>query len=480
MTIGINEHNCSIVASDNLKNILKKLKSSILITTYEAKKLVIVSEYDNTLEVSLKEFARPMGMYATGETIWAGFGHSIYRFNNLNQAASKIEGDKKYDACYLPNNIHLTGEIDIHEMEYVNGTIFFVNTAFSCLCVKDEISSFTPVYIPPFISVLEPSDKCHLNGFCSRDNEPRYVTMLGISDEPMGWRPRKADGGALIDIKTNEILLDNLSMPHSPRWHNGELWFLESGKGALCKYDFQAKKLLEIATVPGFTRGLTMVEEFAFIGVSKVRESNTFGGLPVTKLAKRVCGVWIVNTTTSQTVAFLEFANGVDEIFSVSLVPHGMPAIYDYTDDMSKQHYQVHHANLNKVKMPKGPIDIAKPFFDKGYEFYVDKRYFEAIEEFQKALGVQPDYLPALLNIGISLADIGRYAEALEALNNVIEQDASIAEAYNSIGFVYYQMGNLQLARENFSKAIDVKPDYNQARASLVMLENIIEKSKTL
>ncbi|EDX78308.1 hypothetical protein MC7420_8046 [Coleofasciculus chthonoplastes PCC 7420] len=40
----------------------------------------------------------------------------------------------------------------------------------------------------------------------------------------------------------------------------------------------------------------------AFIGLSQVRETAVFSGIPLTeRLEERICGVWVVNIETGQT-----------------------------------------------------------------------------------------------------------------------------------------------------------------------------------
>lgn len=72
-------------------------------------------------------------------------------------------------------------------------------------------------------------------------------------------------------------------MPHSPRWYREELWVLESGNGSLAKVDLNSGKLTTVAQLPGFTRGLAFWENLAFIGISQIRETAVFSGLPITK-----------------------------------------------------------------------------------------------------------------------------------------------------------------------------------------------------
>ena len=200
-------------------------------------------------------------------------------------------------------------------------TLWLVNTRFSCLCTIDRESSFVPRWRPRFVSGLSPEDRCHLNGLGMRDGRPRYVTALGKTDGKGGWRANKRDGGCLIDVDSGEIIAEGLSMPHSPRWHDGRLWLLESGLGQINVVDLHSGTREVVATLPGFTRGLDFAGPFAFIGLSQVRETATFGGLPITEGGnERNCGVWVVDVRNGQTVAFLRFKADVQEIFAVQVL----------------------------------------------------------------------------------------------------------------------------------------------------------------
>lgn len=456
--------------SQNIIEFLKQMKSTIAMSTYQSGKIILMGQDNNQFDIRAKEFPRPMGMYANGGKLWAGLGHGVYAFSNFSGVAKKLEGGN-FDACYMPQNIHFTADIDIHEMEYTNNELYFINTKFSCLCIKDANSSFKPIWKPPFITFLQPTDKCHLNGFCTRDGEPRYVTALGETDEPLGWRANKANGGILMDIKTDEILLRGLSMPHSPRWHQEKLWVLESGKGALSYFDFKKKKLIEVASLPGFTRGIQMVGDFAFIGLSKVRESATFSGLPITKLSKRVSGVWVVNIKTGKIISFVEFTSGVDEVFAVSVFPHVKMDMFDFDSDYSKANYIISDADIAQVKMPETEIERAAPLFEKGTDLFNENKKEEAIEEYKKALAIQSDYLPATFNMAVALGDLQRYDEALAILQEVMDKDASILETYDSLGYVYYKKGDFKSAKEQYNKILELEPSNAKAKNSLEILK---------
>jgi len=209
-------------------------------------------------------------------------------------------------------------------MAWAGEDLWLVNTRFSCLCTLDDRHSFVPRWRPPFISALAPDDRCHLNGLGLREGRPRYATALGATDSAAGWRPQKARGGVLIDVPSGEIIIGGLSMPHSPRWHRGRLWVCESGTGTIGVVDEEAGRYDPLAELPGFTRGLEFVGRYAFVGLSQVRETDVFSGVPISERlveSERSCGVWVIDVESGQVVALLRFEEGVQEVFAVVATP---------------------------------------------------------------------------------------------------------------------------------------------------------------
>ena len=180
-----------------------------------------------------------------------------------------------------------------------------------------------PRWQPPFITALAPEDRCHLNGLCLVEGRPAFVTALGETDTTAGWRANKKSGGVLMDVETGEVLLRGLSMPHSPRWHASKLWMLESGTGSVGYVDPATQQYERIAELPGFTRGLDFIGNFAFVGLSQVRESAVFSGIPIADrpLTERCSGVWVLDIITGRTVAFVKFEEALQEIFAVQVLP---------------------------------------------------------------------------------------------------------------------------------------------------------------
>ncbi len=301
--------------------ILAHLRASLLVSTYQAGKLAVVGVRDNALTFAFHNFDRVMGVAVGRWRLAVGTRRQIYLLHAAPELAAHVAPSGSHDACWLTRSAHFTGNIHGHELAWGTEGLWIVNTLFSCLCTLDERHSFVPRWRPPFISELADQDRCHLNGLAMEDGRPRYVTALGESNEPAGWRPTKATSGCLIDVPSGETVTRGLAMPHSPRLRAGRLWVLDSGTGRLVVVDPPSGHVEPVVDLPGYTRGLSFCGQFAFVGLSKIRETAVFGGLPIAERHEELrCGVAAVDLVSGQCVAALQFHSGVEEIFGVEVL----------------------------------------------------------------------------------------------------------------------------------------------------------------
>jgi uncharacterized protein (TIGR03032 family) len=312
------------VHSTNFPALLKQLGASLVLTTYQAGKLALVREEGEQLNTHFRAFPTPMGLALAGDRLAVGTTSQVWEYVDVPSVAAQLDPPGRHDACFLPRASHVTGNIHIHEMAWGSGgELWVVNTRFSCLCTLDGSASFTPRWRPPFVTAVDSTNRCHLNGLAMVDGRPRYVTALGESDVPTGWRANKATGGILIDVESGEVMTRGLSMPHSPRWYGGRLWICESGAGTFGFIDRNTLEYEPIALLPGFTRGLDFAGALAFVGLSQVRESAVFSGIPIVERLserERTCGVCAIDLTCGQPVAVLRFDTRVHEIFAVTVL----------------------------------------------------------------------------------------------------------------------------------------------------------------
>lgn len=338
------------VYTASLPRILDQLGISLVVSTYQAGKVILIRAQDGGINTHFRDFRKPMGVAVDGQRLTIGGQNTVWYLRNMPAVAAKLAPPGSHDACYLPRAIHVTGDIDIHELAWGRDDLWIVNTKFCTLCTLDPDHSFAPRWRPPFVSALSPEDRCHLNGLAMVAGRPKYVTALGETDTAGGWRENKRDGGILMDVTTSEVVARGLSMPHSPRVRDGRIWLLESGIGGLGWVDLQHGTRETVVRMPGFTRGLDFAANLAFVGLSQVRETATFGDIPLVEtLDARTCGVWVVDLRNGQVVGFLRFESGVQEIFAVQGVPARHPEMLPWGDERIKTSYVVPDDALQDV-----------------------------------------------------------------------------------------------------------------------------------
>ncbi|MEJ6483305.1 TIGR03032 family protein [Nostoc punctiforme UO1] len=313
---------------------------SLAFTTYQAGKLFFIGlQQGGKLSVFERTFERCMGLYAYGSSLYMSSLYQLWRFENILQPGQVHDN---YDAVYLPQISYVTGDLDIHDIALSNSpfpnekipsgglnnseNLIFVNTLFSCLAKVSPTHSFIPLWQPPFISKLAAEDRCHFNGLAMRDGQPRYVTVVSQSDAAEGWRDRRADGGCIIDVESNEIVLKGLSMPHSPRWYQDKLWLLNSGTGDFGYVDLERGSFEPVAFCPGYMRGCAFHGNFAIVGISQPRHNKTFSGLPLDEKLQQKnveprCGLLVIDLRTGDIVHSLRIEGAVLELYDVVALP---------------------------------------------------------------------------------------------------------------------------------------------------------------
>ncbi len=265
-----------------------------------------------------------MGMWSDGQTIWVS---SLYQLWRLENALLPGQSDGEFDRLYIPQVGYTTGDIDVHDIGVsATGEPVFANTLFSCLATASTQYSFKPLWQPPFVSELVPEDRCHLNGLAMQDGRPRYVTVCAQTDVAEGWRAQRSGGGVVVDVDSGEIVCEGLSMPHSPRLINGELWLLDSGSGYLGRVDLACGKFEPMTFCAGYARGLAVTGHYALVTTSKCRQERTFSDLPLEDNLSRcrsqaMCGVLVVDLTTGEVVHWLQVNGVVEELYDVVVLP---------------------------------------------------------------------------------------------------------------------------------------------------------------
>jgi uncharacterized protein (TIGR03032 family) len=298
--------------------------ASLAFTTYQTAKLFLIGVQRNgRLSIFERTLERVMGLHASASTLHLSTLYQIWRFENALASGESFQG---YDAVYTPRESRVTGELDVHDIAVdAEGRVLFSNTLFNCVAALDDHHSFRPLWQPPWISKLAPEDRCHLNGLALRDGSLRYVTAVSRSDVTDGWRDKRQTGGVVVDVAANEVVCEGLSMPHSPRWHEGRLYVIESGSGWFGRVDLEARRFERLVFCPGYARGLAFLGHWAVIGLSDRRENRTFQDLELeenlaARDAEARAGILVVDLREFSTPHWVRLGGIVRELYDVGVL----------------------------------------------------------------------------------------------------------------------------------------------------------------
>jgi len=318
---------------------LADMGGSLAFSTYQSGRIFFLSAGEGGDMVAQERIVgSAMGLAINEHALWISNKEQVWRFSNVGPMTIK---DEDWQAVYMPRKGYFLGGCDTHDI--VPSAAFlgkgyelaFVNTAYSCIAAIDSHYGFLPLWKPDFITALSPEDRCHINGMGTQDGELAFVTLCGQFDTPIGWKAVKNGGGMIMDMRSNDVLCRGLSMPHSPRWHNGRLWLLNSGNGDFGYLD--GETFVPVCLCPGFARGLTFVGDYAVIGLSKLRDNTFASGMAIKERLEKQhiqqrCGLIVVDLRSVKTVHWLTIT-GISELYDVGFLP-GITRLY--TPDFSE------------------------------------------------------------------------------------------------------------------------------------------------
>ena len=129
-----------------------------------------------------------------------------------------------------------------------------------------------------------------------------------------------------------------------------------------------------------------------------------------------------------------------------------------------------------------GQLDVAVEYFEKALAIkpdYTEVNYNlglthqelgqldAAVESYKKALAVNPNYAEAHNNLGVTLKELGQLDSAVECYEKAITTQPDYAEAHNNLGLAFYELDQVDAAVESYKKALAIKPDYAEVNYNL-------------
>jgi protein O-GlcNAc transferase len=408
-----------------------------------------------------------MGIAANSREIAVGARGQVWFMADSSNIAPRIEPAGRYDRCYLARSAIVTGQIQCHELAWGEGSdgeplLWLVNTRFSCLANLDPGYSFVPRWRPPFVTALAGEDRCHMNGMALRDGRPAFVTTMSQTDTPTGWRADKNNTGCVLAVPSGEVVTTGLAMPHSPRWHRERLLVLNSGWGTLEAVDVGSGERTRIASLPGFTRGLACYANLAFVGLSRIRETAVFGGVPIAERhAELKCGIGVIDLRNGKTIATLEFESGVEEIFDVQVLPDAQcVALSGDRPDGPENHeiWVVPQGSENLAAQGRPDNPAVEELLARAEAASSGGRGAEAVASLRQASAARPRSAEIANTLGNALQVADDPAGALEAYRHAVSEDPRFVPALQNLGYLLVAQGYTDDGIEQVRRAHEISP----------------------
>jgi tetratricopeptide (TPR) repeat protein len=123
---------------------------------------------------------------------------------------------------------------------------------------------------------------------------------------------------------------------------------------------------------------------------------------------------------------------------------------------------------------------FSKAYNNRGGLMRSLKKYEEAIADFNKAIEIQPDYTIAYNNRGLLMNITKRYDQAISDYSKAISLKKDYAEAYSNRGIAYRNAGKFEESLRDFNKTIELAPNYYKAyseRGILMYTQNRFDEA---
>ena len=132
----------------------------------------------------------------------------------------------------------------------------------------------------------------------------------------------------------------------------------------------------------------------------------------------------------------------------------------------------------NQIQQALDFIDtLSKDYPDKSLLFNIRGAGYAglgqldiAVQNYEKALSIKPDYAKAHYNLGSALQELGKLHDSVKSYENSIALEPENAQAHNNLAIVLRELDQLEEAEASCRKAIVLDPEYAEAYSSLSVI----------
>ncbi|MCZ8225925.1 MAG: tetratricopeptide repeat protein [Microcystis sp. LE19-84.1B] len=118
----------------------------------------------------------------------------------------------------------------------------------------------------------------------------------------------------------------------------------------------------------------------------------------------------------------------------------------------------------------------ANAYNNRGNLYYDLQKYDLALADYDKAIEINPNFAILYYNRGGVYYNQQKYELALSDINKAIDINPNYAEAYYNRGNIYYDLQKYELALSDINKAIELNPNYAEAYNNRGLLYKDLQK----
>lgn len=135
--------------------------------------------------------------------------------------------------------------------------------------------------------------------------------------------------------------------------------------------------------------------------------------------------------------------------------------------EQAMHHPPAHAASDGEKSKDREEQDHRERLLVNGLRHYKGQRFQEAIDEFNKAIELYPDFKEAYSILGNAYFRNHMYAEAAQCYDHVKQMDARDTTAYENMGVIYANRGDFQEAVREWEELLKIDPRRDDIRKKI-------------
>ena len=321
-------------ASRGWWTLLEQLGITLLVTREYENLVIALSARGGRPRISYLPIPHPSGMVydPVRGSVWLASTRNpnqVYELKPASEPGAGLPGAARrlrnahplipVASAFYPGNLYL------HDLAMVGGALYGNAVGLNAVVELSGAGSFRPAWWPRCVELRGKPDftrnYIQLNSIAPGSSlEDSFFTASSVARErlrPGHLRYPVDKRGVLFSGLTREPVCTGLTRPHSARREGEEIWVANSGYGEVGRCE--GSRFQPVASLPGWTRGLHLQVDVAFVGTSRVIERYARYA-PGLTAARCVCSVHAVCRTTGEVLARLDWPAG-NQIFAIESLP---------------------------------------------------------------------------------------------------------------------------------------------------------------